>query len=76
MGLLTRNVVVRGSVNDDWDGEIKACPKEFDPDQFATQSCFEGRYGDERGSDQFGVQIMVHSDQKNKVRKYDDKNRA
>lgn len=66
VGLLTRNVVVKGSVNDEWDETIEACPKEFDPDQFATQTCFSGRFGEEKGSDQFGVQIMIHSDQKNK----------
>lgn len=64
VGLLTRNVVIRGSFHDEWDGVIEACPQEFDPDQFATQTCFDGQFGEERGSDQFGVQIMVHSDQK------------
>jgi len=65
IGLLSRNVVVRGSFHDEWDREIEACPKEFDPDQFQAQTCFEGRYGEERGSDQFGVQIIIHSDRKN-----------
>lgn len=66
VGLLTRNVVVKGSFNDDWDETIEACPKEFDPNQFATQTCFSGKFGEERGSDQFGVQIMIHSNEKNK----------
>jgi len=43
IGLLTRNVVIRGSVHDEWDGAIEVCPEEFDPDQFATQTCFDGR---------------------------------
>lgn len=64
VGLLTRNVVIRGSLNDEWDGVIEACPQEFDPDQFAPQKCFDGQFGEERGSDQFGVQIMIHSDRK------------
>ena len=61
VGLLTRNVKIQGSRHDEWDGIIEACPKEFDPDQFAQQTCFDGAFGEERGSDQFGVQIMVHS---------------
>lgn len=65
VGLLSRNVVIRGSQHDEWTGEIVACEADFDPDQFARQTCFDGRYGTERGSDQFGVQIMIHSDQKN-----------
>ena len=40
---------------------IKNCPKEFEPGQFKTQTCFDGRFGEERGSDQFGVQIIMHS---------------
>lgn len=28
-------------------------------DQFATQTCFNGRYGDEIGSDQFGATVMI-----------------
>ena len=64
VGLLTRNVKIQGSRHDQWDGIIEACPKEFDPDQFAQQTCFDGAFGEERGSDQFGVQIMVHSHKK------------
>ena len=67
VGLLTRNIVIRGSRHKDWDdGVIEACSVEFDPDQFATQTCFDGRYGEERAGDQFGVQIMVHSGHKGK----------
>ena len=64
VGLLTRNVVVKGSKHDQWNDVIKSCPEEFEPGQFATQTCFDGRFGAERGSDQFGVQIMVHSHHK------------
>lgn len=28
-------------------------------DEFAVQTCFLGRYGDETGSDQFGAMIMA-----------------
>lgn len=64
VGLLTRNIRILGSKNDQWEEKVESCPDEFDPGQFATQTCFDGRYGEERGSDQFGVQIMVHSDHK------------
>ena len=66
VGLLSRNVVIQGSVHDEWDGEIENCPKDFDPGQFARQTCFNGRFGAEMESDEFGVQIMIHSDQKSK----------
>ena len=33
--------------------------------EFATQTCFQGRFGDEVGSDQFGAQIMFHAPEKN-----------
>lgn len=33
--------------------------------EFATQTCFQGRFGEEMGSDQFGCQIMLHAARKN-----------
>jgi hypothetical protein len=66
VGLLTRNVVVEGSVQREWTDSIRQCPEDFDPDQFATQTCFNGRYGDEIGSDQFGSQIMLNAKEMNK----------
>jgi len=66
VGLLSRNVKIRGSLHDEWTGIVESCPDDFDPDQFATQTCFDGRFGKERESDEFGVQIMIHSDQKDK----------
>ena len=29
--------------------------------QFATQTCFQGRFGEELGSEQFGAQIIMHA---------------
>ena len=29
--------------------------------EFVTQTCFQGRFGDEIGSDQFGAQILAHA---------------
>ncbi|XP_061110160.1 fibrocystin-L-like isoform X2 [Conger conger] len=61
VGLLTRNVVVRGSNNIEWNDRIKACPEGFNTGEFATQTCFQGRFGEELGSDQFGGCIMFHA---------------
>uniref|UniRef100_A0A8C4N397 Polycystic kidney and hepatic disease 1 (autosomal recessive)-like 1 n=1 Tax=Eptatretus burgeri TaxID=7764 RepID=A0A8C4N397_EPTBU len=61
VGLLTRNVVVRGSDNDAWSKIVKPCPEGFNTGEFATQTCFQGRFGEEMGSDQFGGCIMFHA---------------
>ena len=34
--------------------------------EFATQTCFQGRFGEEMGSDEFGAQIMLHAPVKDK----------
>ena len=60
VGYLTRNVVVRGNRNTEWDVPLPACPEEFRPGQFNVQTCFQGRFGAETASDQFGAQIMLH----------------
>lgn len=61
VGLLTRNVVVEGSQNDEWSEKIPECPEDFDPGIFAVQTCFQGRYGEEMASEQFGSQIMINA---------------
>ncbi|XP_078542271.1 fibrocystin-L [Lissotriton helveticus] len=65
VGLLTRNILIRGSNNVEWNDTIAACPDGFDPGEFATQTCFQGRFGEEIGSDQFGGCIMFHAPQPN-----------
>lgn len=60
VGLLSRNVIIRGSDNLQWHDRIAACPAGFDPGEFAVQTCFQGRFGEEIGSDEFGGQIMIH----------------
>ncbi|CAM4636768.1 unnamed protein product [Leuciscus chuanchicus] len=65
VGLLTRNIVVRGSNNVEWNDQIAACPDGFNTGEFATQTCFQGRFGEEVGSDQFGGCIMFHAPQPN-----------
>ena len=32
-----------------------------------TQTCFQGRFGEETGSDQFGVHIMIHGHKKSEL---------
>ncbi|KAI4871505.1 hypothetical protein NFI96_027165, partial [Prochilodus magdalenae] len=70
VGVLTRNIVVRGSVNNEWSDQIQACPDGFNTGrvstgEFATQTCFQGRFGEEVGSDQFGGCIMFHAPRPN-----------
>ncbi|XP_078617899.1 fibrocystin-L-like [Branchiostoma floridae x Branchiostoma japonicum] len=60
VGLLTHNVVVRGSNHAEWNDIIPNCPAGFDTGEFATQTCFQGRFGEEVGTDEFGSQIMLH----------------
>lgn len=31
VGVLTRNIVVRGAINTEWSDKIQACPNGFDP---------------------------------------------
>ena len=64
VGLLTRNVKIQGSVHSTWTDVIQACDGEFSPGQFQTQTCFQGRFGEEIGSDQFGVSVMIHAPNK------------
>ncbi|XP_051826954.1 fibrocystin-L [Antechinus flavipes] len=61
VGVLTRNILVRGSNNVEWNDKIPACPDGFDTGEFATQTCLQGKFGEEIGSDQFGGCIMFHA---------------
>ena len=33
--------------------------------EFAVQTCFQGRFGEEIGTDQYGAQIMIHAERPN-----------
>ncbi|XP_060067607.1 fibrocystin-L-like [Ylistrum balloti] len=61
VGLLTRNVVVRGQSDPQWKENIKPCPDGLDPGNLAVQTCNRGRSGGEMGSDQFGAQVIIHT---------------
>ncbi len=61
VGLLSRNIVFRGHNDETWNilKTAEACPAGFNPAEFATQTCFLGRYGPELGSDEFGGIIFI-----------------
>ena len=65
VGYLTRNILVRGNLNEEWLENVPDCPEEFRPGQFDIQTCFFGRFGAETISDQFGSQIMIHAAEQN-----------
>ena len=67
VGYLTRNVVVRGNRNEEWDQFFENCEDDFNPGQFAIQTCFNGRFGAETIGDQFGSQIMLHRGPNDKI---------
>ena len=66
VGYLTRNVVIRGNLNEEWVEEVPACPTEFRVGQFDLQTCFQGRFGAETVNDQFGSQVMIHAESQNR----------
>lgn len=65
VGRLTRNVKYLGSRNEQFLETIPACEKKFDSNQFATQSCFNGKFGEELGSDEFGAVTLYAVKNKN-----------
>ena len=67
VGLLTRNVKVRGNVNSEWLRWIPECELGVSVGLGEIQTCFEGEYGVEQGSDQFGSQVMLHNVEYGKI---------
>ncbi|KAI3389358.1 hypothetical protein SNEBB_007570 [Seison nebaliae] len=59
VALLSRNIKFSGFSHPSWHVKIPACTPGFDPGEFSVQTCFQGRFGEEIGSDQFGGAIMV-----------------
>ena len=64
VGLLTRNVKVMGNINQQFVTEIPACEKPFVANEEAPQSCFQGKFGEEIGTDEFGAIIFIHAKEK------------
>ncbi|CAG5096144.1 Oidioi.mRNA.OKI2018_I69.XSR.g14489.t2.cds [Oikopleura dioica] len=54
VGLLTRNVRISGNMDTSWAQEIQSCEIEAEDNMFEIQTCFQGRFGEEVGSDEFG----------------------
>ncbi|XP_062600839.1 fibrocystin-L-like [Saccostrea cucullata] len=61
VGLLTRNIVIQGTNNEVWNDLIEACPDGFDTGEFARRKCFQGLFGEEMGTDQFGAHVILHA---------------
>ena len=66
VGLLTRNIKVQGNINEQFVTEIPACEKPFVANEEAVQSCFQGKFGEEIGTDEFGAIIFIHAAEINK----------
>lgn len=67
VGLLTRNIKFHGNVNDEWTTNLTECDEEYDPEEGAIQSCYENKWGDEVGSDQFGAHFILHYIQRARI---------
>ena len=65
VGRITRNVKYQGSRQEEFIETIPACEKKFDSNQFASQSCFNGKFGEELGSDEFGAVTLYAVKNKN-----------
>ena len=62
VALLNRNVLVRGTVNEQFITEIPACEEEFNSGAAfsdAMQTCFAGKFGEEIGTDEMGAVIII-----------------
>ena len=62
VGLLTRNIHVRGSMNEQFVEVLPACEEEFSSGAAFSdgmQTCFAGKFGEELGSDEMGAIIIV-----------------
>jgi len=62
VGLLTRNIKIQGTMNQQFVEEIPACEEEFDSGgafSDAMQTCFAGKFGEELGHDEFGSVIII-----------------
>ena len=68
VGLLTRNILIRGHYNEEFLEDIPACEQEFNSGASmsdAMQTCFAGKFGEELGSDEMGAIIIISPKYKN-----------
>jgi len=59
VGLLTRNVKMMGNKDNSWQQNTPQC-KQVGGGIGAAQSCFQDRFGEETGADQFGSVLFIH----------------
>ena len=62
VALLTRNILIRGTMNEEFVETIPACEEEFNSGgafSDAMQTCFAGKFGEELGSDEMGAVIII-----------------
>lgn len=57
VGLLTRNIKVSGNIQNSWVQHIEACKLPTMDSMSQVQTCFQGRFGEEVGSDEFGAHM-------------------
>ena len=62
VGLLTRNILIRGTKNEQFVEVLPACEEDFDSGVAfgdALQTCFAGKFGEELGHDEMGSVIII-----------------
>ena len=62
VALLTRNVLIQGTKNEEFVEVLPACEEEFNSGgafSDAMQTCFAGKFGEELGSDEMGAVIII-----------------
>ena len=62
VALLTRNILIKGTMNEAFTEVLPACEQEFDSGGAfadAMQTCFAGKFGEELGSDEMGAIIII-----------------
>lgn len=60
VAVMNRNVKVRGSYHSEWQEVIPECEAGPAVGLNEVQTCFQGQFGEEVASDQFGATIMMH----------------
>ena len=60
VGNLNRNIKFHGNINAEWTHVLPECDEDYNPDGSAIQSCYQNKWGDEIGSDEFGAQFLMH----------------
>jgi len=68
VALLSRNVVIKGTMNEQFVETLPACEEEFNSGgafSDAMQTCFAGKFGEELGSDEMGAVIIISPKYKN-----------